>query len=206
MQEHIMQKPIMETSLGSELLEDEEVLWSGQPNSRHKSSQNPGKVFLILGLAFLLLGLTIIGIGLTLLYAGILSPDPAGPALGLFIPGGVFTLLGLIYTLVGLLLPLLLNTQTLYAITTRRVIILRMARNRRYVSSYNKQAITQIHRVERPDGEGDLTFATHPRIYVGNQDNSYSTGYLQFGRQGVFRMVPDVRHVQQKLLDMLDNN
>src|SRR5207245_2295908 len=102
------------------------------------------------------------------------------PGLALFIPGVVFFLLGLIYLLIGLVgsFP---SRNTLYAITNRRVIMLRSGRNTR-VSSYPRHAITQVQHIERPDGSGDLIFAGNP-------------AYGSSGRVGAFSALPDVRLV-----------
>src|ERR1700730_3288148 len=133
-----MQIQTMEASLSHELLEGEEVLWSGRPDPHRRSLVSPARVFLRLGLVFLPIGLVLVIIGLTLLLSSGFRPA----SLGLFIPGCVFFVLGLIYLLIGLVgsFP---SRNTLYAITNRRVIILRSGRNVR-VSSYPKRAIKQV--------------------------------------------------------------
>jgi hypothetical protein len=182
----------MEASLSNELLEGEEVLWSGRPDPHRRSLVSPARVFLRLGLVFLPIGLVLVIIGLALLLSSGFRPSSLGlfiPGLALFIPGVVFFLLGLIYLLIGLIgsFP---SRNTLYAITNLRVIILRSGRNAR-VSSYPKRAITQVQHIERPDGSGDL-------IFIGNP------AYGRSGRVEAFSALPDVRLVEQKLIRMLN--
>ncbi len=184
----------MEASLSNELLEGEKVLWSGRPDPQRRSLVSPVRVFLKLGMIFLPIGLVLVIIGLTLLLSSGFRPGSLGlfiPGLALFIPSGVFFLLGLIYLLIGLVgsFP---SRNTLYAITNRRVIILRSGRNTR-VSSYPKRAITQVQHIERPDGSGDL-------IFVGNP----AYGASSFGLVGAFSALPDVHLVEQKLIRMLN--
>ena len=203
----MMQTSTTEASLADELLENEEVLWSGQPNLRGRGiGSSPFKVFLNLGLIFLLIGLLLIGVGLILRLSSVVPPNLVNSLFGLFVPGGVFSLLGLIYLILGLTLSSFAPTQTLYAITNRRVIILRSGKNRRLVSSYNKRAITQVHRIERPNGEGNLILAVHPRMYGNGYDNSSSYSYYGIGRRAAFNQIPNVRQVEQKLLRMLDQS
>jgi len=47
----------MEASISNELLEGEQLLWSGRPDSQVKSFVSPAGVFFIMGLVFLLVGL-----------------------------------------------------------------------------------------------------------------------------------------------------
>jgi hypothetical protein len=190
----------MEASLSNELLEGEELLWSGRPDPRARRIVSPARVFLILGLVFLPIGLLAVLIGLILLLSSVFPPGFQAGSLGLFIPGGVFFVLGLIYLLIGLV-GFFPSRSTLYAITNRRVIILRLGRYLG-VSSYGKRAITQVHRFERPDGIGDLIFVGNPPYgsYGNNQSNA---GTSITGRLGAFSAIPNVRLAEQKLLRML---
>src|SRR5579863_3203316 len=137
-----MQIQTMEASLSNELLEGEEMLWSGRPDPQKKRLVSPGRVFLILGLVFLPVGLLAVIIGLILLLSSVFPPGYQESSLGLFIPGGVFSVLGLVYLLIGLI-GFSPSRNELYGITNRRVIILRPGRYLR-VSSYGKRAITQV--------------------------------------------------------------
>jgi hypothetical protein len=132
--EGIMQTQTLESSLDNELLEGEEVLWSGRPDPRRRRIVFPTRVFFILGLIFMPVGLLIVLVGLVLLLISVFPPEARLSLLGVFIPGGVFFLLGIIYFLIGIagFSP---PRNVLYAITNRRVIILRPGRYLR-ASSY----------------------------------------------------------------------
>src|SRR5579859_8083989 len=190
----------MEASFSNELLEGEELLWSGRPDPQRRRIVSPGRVFLILGLVFLPIGLLIVIIGLTLLLSSVIPPGFRASLLGLFIPGGVFFVLGLVYLIIGLV-GFSPASSSLYAITNRRVMIVRPGR---YVgvSSYGKRAITQVHRFERPDGSGDLIFAGNAAYgsYGNNQSNA---GTSNSSRLGAFFAIPNVRLAEQKLIWML---
>ena len=196
-----MQIQTMEASISNELLEGEELLWSGRPDPQRRSAVSPARVFLILGLVFLPISVVIVIIGLALLLSSVFPPGSQAGSLGLFIPGGVFFLLGLIYLIIGLVgsFP---SRNALYAITNRRVIILRSGRYLS-VSSYSKRAITQVHRIERPDGSGDLIFVGN-LPYGGYGNNQSNAGISSTGRLGAFSAIPNVRLVEQKLIRMIN--
>ena len=197
-----MQIQTMEASLSNELLEGEELLWSGRPDPQRKPIVSPARVFLILGLVFLPIGLLVALIGLILLLSSVFPPGSQASSLGLFIPGGVFFVLGLVYLLIGLV-GFFPSRNALYAITNRRVIILRPGRYVR-VSSYSKRAITQVHRIERPDGSGDLIFVGNPP-YGSSGNTQSNAGTSSTGRLGVFSAIPNVRLAEQKLIRMLND-
>lgn len=195
-----MQMQTVEASLSNELLDGEELLWSGRPDPLKRPIVSPARVFLILGLIFMPIGAVVVLIGLILLLSSVFPSGSQTASLGLFIPGGVFLLLGLVYLLIGLLgaFP---SRNALYAITNRRVIILRSGRYLR-VSSYRRRAITQFHRIERPDGSGDLVFVGNPPYSSSNNAQSNS-GTTSSGRLGTFSAIPNVRLAEQKLIEML---
>jgi hypothetical protein len=200
-----MQIQTTETSLDSKLLEDEllegeELLWAGSPDPRSKNIVSPARVFFILGSVFLPVGLVLLIVGAIVLAALYPSPDATG-SLGLFIPGGVFLLQGLGF-LIAWMVNRLPSRKILYGITNRRVIIMRTGSYLRVVS-YNKRAITQVQRIERADGSGDLIFGTtsSPYSYYNSNEQNYSA--YRLGRLGVFNAIPSVRLVEQKLLKML---
>jgi hypothetical protein len=197
----IVQIQTMEASISNELLEDEELLWSGRSDPQRRRIVSPARVFLILGLVFLPIGLLAVIIGLILLLSSVIPPGSQAGLLGLFIPGGVFFVLGLVYLIIGLV-GFSPSRNTLYAITDRRVIILRPGRYTR-ASSYGKRAITQVHRIERPDGSGDLIFAGSPP-YGSYGNNQYNAGTYSTGRPGAFSAIPNVRLVEQHLIRMLN--
>lgn len=197
-QEDIMQLQTTEASLSNELLEGEILLWSGHPDARKRGIVSPARVFRTLGLVFMPIGLLILLIGLILLLSPLSSSGFQAGLLALFIPGGVFFVLGLVYLIIGLV-GFSPSGNTLYAITNQRTIILRSGRYRR-VSSYGKRAISQVHRIERLDGSGDLIFVGNAP-YSSNQSN---TATVSAARSGVFSAVPDVRLVERILLTMLN--
>jgi len=200
LKEDIVQIQTMEASLSNELLEGEELLWSGRPDPQRRRIASPARVFLILGLVFLPIGLLAVIIGLTLLLSSVFPPGFQAGSLGLFIPGGVFFVLGLVYLIIGLV-GFFPSRNTLYGITNRRVIIVRLGRYLG-VSSYGKRAITQVHRIERPDGSGDLIFVGNPP-YGSSGNNQSNAGTSSTGRLGAFSAIPNVHLVEQKLIRML---
>ena len=196
-----MQIQTMEASISNELLEGEELLWSGRPDPLRRRIVSPARVFLILGLVFLPIGLLVVIIGLALLLSSVIPPGSQSVLLGLFIPGGVFSVLGLVYLIIGLV-GFSPSRNTFYAITDRRVIILRPGRYTR-AFSYGKRAITQVRRIERPDGSGDLIFGGNPPYGSNNQ---YNSGTYSAGRMGAFSAIPQVRLVEQILIRMLNED
>lgn len=198
-----MQFQTMESPLANELLEGEELLWSGRPDPQGKSIVSPARVFLILGLVYLPLGLLLVILGLILLFA-VPAASTSGGFLGALIPGGIFIILGLVFFIVGQTVRFP-TRNAFYAITDRRVIIMRTGRYLRVVS-YGKRAITQVQRIERPDGSGDLIFSGNPLPYGYYGNNEYNSSSSRFGRLGVFTALPNVRVVEQRLIRMLNED
>jgi hypothetical protein len=196
-----MQTQTLEASLDNELQEGEEVLWSGRPDPQRRRIVYPTKVFVVLGLIFMPVGLFIVLVGLVLLLLSVFPPEARLASLGVFIPGGVFVLLGIIYFLIGLV-GSSTPRNTLYAITNRRVIILRPGHYLR-VTSYGRGAITQVQRFERSDGSGDLVFATTPANGSPGRNRS-NAGFSSAIHPGVFSALPNVRQVEQILTRMLN--
>lgn len=188
-----------ETLVGNELLPGEELLWSGSPDPRGRSVVSPARVFRILGLVYLPLGLLLLLLGFILLFA-LSSP---GAFLGALIPGGIFFLLGLVFLIVGGVAHFSARTAC-YAITSRRVLILRPGRYLQAIS-YRKRAITRVQRFERPDGSGDLvfwgSFSPSSPVYGSNGSPASVTRGA-----GVFAAVARVRAVEQVLLNMLEED
>ena len=197
-----MQYQTMETPLANELLEGEQLLWSGRPDPQGRSIVSPARVFLILGLVYLPLGLLLVILGLILLFA--VPSASSGGFLGALIPGGVFFILGLVFFIVGQTVRFP-TRNAFYAITDQRVIIMNSGRYLRVVS-YGKRAITQVQRIERPDGSGDLVFSGNPSPYGASYGNNTSNSNSNSGRLGVFTALPNVRVVEQRLLRMLDED
>lgn len=201
--EGIVQFQSMEASLSNELLEGEELLWSGRPDPKSRRIVSPARVFLILGLVFLPIGVLAVITGMALLLSSVIPTEAQVGLLGLFIPGGVFFVLGLIYLIIGLAGRFPVRS-ALYAITNHRVIIMRFGRYLD-VSSYYRQAITRVQRIERPDGSGDLIFVGIPPTPYGNSGtNQSNSGMYSAGRLGVFSAIPNVRLVEHTLIGMLN--
>jgi hypothetical protein len=139
----------------------------------------------------------------TLVLLSVFPPGYLARSLGLFIPGGGVFVLGLVFLLIGLV-GFYPSRNTLYTITNRRVIILRSGRYLR-VSSYGKRAITQVQRIERHDGSGDLIFVANPP-YRSSGKNQSPAGISSTGPVGTFSALPNVRLVEQKLIRMLNED
>ena len=196
-----MQVQTMESSLGNELLEGEELLWSGRPIEGGKSIASPARVFWIIGLVYGGIGLLLLLLSL-IFSLTISSLFSSGGFLGFLIPGGVFFLLGVIFLIVGSAARFVPRS-TFYAITNRRVIIVRSGRYLRVIS-YDARAIMQVQRLERPDGSGDLLFSGNITGYAGMYSNSsYNNNVSSGWRQNAFSAIPNVRLAEQKLLGVL---
>jgi hypothetical protein len=194
-----MRMQMMETSISSELMAGEELLWSGRPDPQRKSVVSQARVFLVLGWIYFLLGLALLILGFILLFAFGTS-SVGGAILSTMIPGGIFFILGLVF-LISAYDVYLTTKSTLYAITNRRAIVVRTGRYLRVIS-YGKRAIMQVQRFERPDGSGDLVFSGSLFLYSNYSSNSNSAGY-NLRRQVAFIGIPNVRAVEQKLLGIL---
>lgn len=90
----------MESSISNELMEGEQLLWSGSPQSGNKSIVSPGRVFSIIGKVYLGLGLVWLLISFTLNMT-LFHPLDFGLLLMLIIIGGTFSILGLVFIGVG---------------------------------------------------------------------------------------------------------
>ena len=183
----------VEASIWNELLPGEEVLWSGSPDPKSKGavSSTPltilGWVYTGLGVLFLMFIFILWGGG-----------DLEFPFIALFGIGIFLFVIGLICLGVGYFFTRFFSQKVFYAITNRRVIILNGGRYLR-VTSYNKRAITQVQRVERANGIGDLILVTGPYGAVAGP-----SGNLAANRHNTLMAVPNVREVERKLLAMLD--
>jgi hypothetical protein len=182
----------METSLSNELLEGEELIWSGRPIEGRKGMTSPAHRLQIVARIYVVLGLVLMLVALIIeILIGDLS---AGRESFLFLPGFFIIILGIGLVLMSKIGNNFAPKTTLYAITTQRIIILHSGRELR-VMSFDKRAIKQVQRVEHPDGSGDLVFFSvpvSPSVY-GN-----SAGHA--GIQSAFRTISNVHLVERKLL------
>ena len=190
------QMQTMEASLSNELLEGEELVWSGRPAERGKSIASPARVLLIVGLIYGGIGLVFILVALILLLA-VRDFLTDGAFWGVFVFGGFFFVIGMIMLIIQRFAQFAPKS-TFYAITNRRVIILRGGRYLR-CTSYDTRAINQVQRLERPDGSGDLIFSGISLAYQG----AYGNSMYNAGRQGVFSAIPDVRLTERRLLGVM---
>ncbi|MEO6889367.1 MAG: hypothetical protein ABI456_08850 [Ktedonobacteraceae bacterium] len=187
----------IESLLPGELGEGEQVLWSGRPKPGARSRNSPGTVLLILALVYGLLGIAMLVLGFILSSA---LPDRASPAsLVPYIMAAVFLFLTVLFVILGLILRQSLKG-TLYAVTDQRIIVMNTGRTLT-VDSYGRDDIGQIRRSERPDGSGDLTFAsTNTRMSYGYGYNS-AYGNNAYGANtasmGKFVGIPDVRAAER---------
>ncbi|HEY0755131.1 MAG TPA: hypothetical protein VGD98_14325 [Ktedonobacteraceae bacterium] len=185
----------LEVSLSNELLAGEEVIWSGRPLTHSKSFSPTARGLFITGLIYTIVGLISCFLGLLFLLNILpLAGDP-GRFVIFLVLGGLFVILGVVFLLV-VRLANFAPRSSLYAITNRRAMIIHSGRYLR-VTSYNVREISQVQRLERPDGSGDLIFAgtafASPGIYIAK---------TPAGRQGIFSALADVRQVEQKLLNV----
>lgn len=190
-----MQVQTMEVSLSNELLEGEELVWSGRPVEHGRSiASSPARVFSIIGLVYGGIGLLflLLGLILTLEISDIFS---SGGYIGFIVPGGIFFLLGITFLFVGRFAHFS-NRSAFYAITNRRVIILRSGRYLR-VLSYDVRGITQVQRFERPDGSGDLAFSGMS-LSSGMNNNVYT-----MAQQHTLSAIPNVRLAERRLLGVM---
>jgi hypothetical protein len=182
----------MEASISNELLESEELLWSGRPVTGGKSITSPARLFSILGLIYGGLGLLFMLVMLLIgLFVGGLND--AWPML---IPGSIFFILGLMFFIIGQVYRSSPRT-TFYAITNRRIIILQGGRYLKAIS-YDIKAIHQVQRLERPDGSGDLVFSGMPGVHSVTMNNNNMANRLTF-----FSAIPEVRLAERKLLAVM---
>jgi hypothetical protein len=156
----------MEISLRGELIEGEDLIWSDNPNPHNKSINSPVRGLLITTIIIAIISIVLIGIGIIL--QKFVADQTAGPALYGF--GGMCAFLAFLFAIAVFTERGKTHTthNTLYAITNRRVIIVHIGNNGNTTTySFGKNDIGQVQRMERPDGSGDLTFAS--RIVSRNE-------------------------------------
>jgi hypothetical protein len=186
--------------LDQELDEDEQLLWSDRPKAGQQVYQPQSTGLLVaaaivggLGLFFTILAVIL---GITVFY-GDFNP--------IFIPAGILLLLSLIFTIVGLVLRhSFLGRDELYAITDKRIIIIRKGRYLS-VTSYGKEDIGIITRIERDNRYGDIIFApqsfvtsygAHQHTSSNSSTSTVSTSSLSAGQ---FSGIANVLEVERLL-------
>lgn len=185
-----MQMQTMETLLSNELLDGEELIWSGSPVERGKSMASSPRRLQTTALIYVVLGLVLM---LAAMIIEILIGDlPAGRESFILLPGFFVFIIGVFLFILGKISNFT-PKPTVYAITTQRVIIVYGGRYLR-VMSFDRRAINQVQRFEHRDGSGDLLFSGTPgeRGVYGNMGSQY-----------VFRTIPHVRLAERKLLGVM---
>ncbi len=207
----------MQRLVQGELAGGESVRWVGQPIPRKSLSW--ASLFPVL-FAIPWTGFSLFWMAAA---AGVLDGFLDGGAAKPVDPGRIFfALFGVPFVLVGLGMlsaPYWMRRRTrraaektVYVITDRRAIIvnggyfgdsgvlglasglIRSAGDGMQISSYSPENIGQIHRIQREDGSGDLTFGTE--LFTSEEN-----GTRQIVRNGFFS-IPDVRDVE-RILDSL---
>lgn len=152
--------------LQSEIRSDEQLVWSDQPIPRPFSCGSIG--LMVMGIPFTVVPL--IGIGALSVTAFARSPAP--------MLGGCFSLFAIPFLLAGigmLTSPIWISLSmknSIYAITTQRVLLVRKGFfGRRIIQSYSPEQLTRMERTERPGGTGDLIFEQ----FTTHQGSSVST-------------------------------
>jgi len=197
MQQHI------ELSLSGELTEGEELLWSGSPNSLNKNIVSPARTTLIIGIVIGILAIILIAIGI---YVQIVVTDLSVSttiSIQMYFYGGFLAFITiLILTIFFGQHAAMHNTHnTLYAITNRRVIIIRAGHhNHTTIDSFGNGDIGQIRRQEHPDGSGDLIFACRISLvqYTGNNSAHQASNV-----NGIFTRIDNVLRVEHLLISTL---
>ncbi len=174
-----------------ELEAGEKMLWTGQPDPKRLSKK--AILISLFGIPW-----TAFALFWVVAAAGFKLPDFSSLSDGFH---AVFPLFGIPFVLVGLGMftapywAYRSAKRTVYAITNRRALVISFGRSKR-VQSYFEQDITDISRVERADGSGNLIFRTEETT-----DNKGNARLNQIGFFGI----SEVRQVEKILLDVFKN-
>jgi hypothetical protein len=118
----------------------------------------------------------------------------------------IFPYFGLIFLAIGIaifLSPIFIyrdTKNTIYAITDKRCIIIKLGKSKR-ISSYSKESVSIIDRVEREDGTGDLIFAKEQYTSTDSDTNTSTISSRNIG----FYYVPKVKEVEKYLSEMINS-
>jgi len=163
----------------SELLEEEELLWIGQPAPRATLRAGRGRELIVI---FVVGGVLAM---LSFMLPMIMAAEPDFPVGIMFIP--FFIVLAVVF--LPLLYRLFMSGRTTYAITDRRVLIMQ----NRTVTSYGPDDLHFIERRMHGQDRGDLIFA---RQMSGSTTSSRSTWSEDIGFFGI----DNVRAVEALML------
>ncbi len=178
----------LQSIVRSELKRDEEVFWVGQPD--------PGR-FSRSALPIVLFGIPWTAFAIFWIYgaSGFKSPSVSGPA-------GFFPLFGLPFVLIGfgmLSSPYWLKRKAkrmVYVITDRRAIIFGGGRNVK-IESFGGADMSNISKVVRGDGSGDLIFASYIN-FSRDSDGDCNRNITKIG----FIAVKNISEVSRELEDL----
>jgi hypothetical protein len=165
-------------SIARELKSGEQVLWQGRPRGGIR----------LRGSDWYLIPFSLIWCGIVFVAAGAALFGPKKDSAGglLIIP---FLLVGLYVLLGRFFIDAMRRTNTTYALTSRRAIIVADFFGRK-VQSINIQTIPEVSVTEKSDGSGTITFGATQLLNWGRQ-NLWTGG----SSQPAFEMIEDVRRV-----------
>lgn len=174
----------LDRELQAELGDGESILWQGQPDPKRAT---------VMALPIILFAIPWTAFAIFWMWgaSGFGKVDSSQPF------HYIFMLFGLPFVLIGvgmLSSPFWIAktaSQTVYAITNKRAIIIKGLKSRT-VNSYYARDIKEITRTERPDGTGDVIFARSLTATSNSGSNSTLIG---------FTGIPDPRTVEQLLRD-----
>ena len=178
----------------SDLLEDEKVVWAGQPDGRFHFSS--GDVFLV--------PFSLLWGGFALFWeAGVLGLlGGKGPAPWFFVLWGIpFVVVGQYFIWGRFLFKAYKNRRTFYGLTNQRALIISTTRSRQLHALFLNQ-LPNINKTTRRDGSGTLQFGFSPNWAAG----AYANSGMDFfgGRYGpaapAFYDIADVEGVYQLVL------
>ncbi|HVU69967.1 MAG TPA: hypothetical protein VHD63_22740 [Ktedonobacteraceae bacterium] len=183
-------------NLARELRDDEQLLWWGQPDPRHRavSKRYPLQVSFYSVLAILCLLVNVVMLKLAL----IAITDSIFPVLILLL--SLLFLYCLFLALFFLVFPWSIASKlarTLYGITNRRVIVLVQGRRGPVIHSHTHVDFGPLERHESGDGWGDLFYGRFRITRVGT---------IQIRVLDQLSGIPDVRKVEELLLTVFKKN
>lgn len=118
----------------------------------------------------------------------------------------IFPFFGLIFLIIGIaifLSPIWIyrgTKNTIYVITNKRCIIIKASRTKR-VSSYSKENLSIVDRVEKQDGTGDIIFFREQYTTTSNDTTSSHVENRNIG----FYSIENVRQVELYLRNLVDS-
>ncbi|MCE9530678.1 MAG: hypothetical protein K8T89_06060 [Planctomycetes bacterium] len=183
--------PELDTRVRSELRDNEQLLWVGQPRPGRCARQ---------ALPIVLFGIPWTAFALFWMVAASGMLFGGGGGLGAI--GIIFPLFGLPFVLIGLAMlssPYWLRKRakrTCYALTNRRAIVWKASWfGSVEVRSYGPNELTKLRRVEYPNGEGDIVFEETTVTFGRDADGNRTA---QTNRNG-FMAIENVRAIEELL-------